>query len=364
LRSMIPVENSPQCAECHREEQTVALLITDTPMTALETTLTADLWENIVWLVIAVFGSVIVVNVVLNRLVLSRLKRLTEVLTGFGRGRHDLRFPDDAPDEIGQVAEAFNEMGRRVESEEAEKRLLSDDLRRQSTLRGQLLERLITAQEDERKRLARGVHDELGQAMGGLALQAEVLHRLISPENDEAKSQLTQIKTLITTTTDRLYDLILALRPSVLDDLGLVVALRAHAKRALANTGIQFEMDATEYDDRLPPEMEIALYRMFQEALNNVIRHASAKQVRLRLARRGDLFEGQVEDDGRGFNPAEIHADDGETRGLGLLGMRERVAQFGGRLEIRSQYGGGTTVSIQIPLENAEQGSPYLPKEL
>jgi len=364
LRSMIPVENSPQCAECHQEEQTLALLITDTPMTALEATLTADLWENIVWLAIAVFGSVIVVNVVLNRLVLSRLKRFTEVLTGFGRGRHDLRFPDDAPDEIGQVAEAFNEMGRRVESEEAEKRLLSDDLRRQSTLRGQLLERLITAQEDERKRLARGVHDELGQAIGGLALQAEILQRLISPENDEAKSQLTQIKTLITTTTDRLYDLILALRPSVLDDLGLVVALRAHAKRVLADTGIQFEMDTTEYDVRLPPEMEIALYRMFQEALNNVIRHASAKQVRLRLARRGDLFEGQVEDDGRGFNPAEIHADDSETRGLGLLGIRERVAQFGGRLEIVSQYGGGTTVLIQIPLENGEQGSPYLLKEL
>jgi signal transduction histidine kinase len=354
LRSMIPVENSPQCTVCHEEEETLALLITDTPMTALEATLTADLWENIFWLASAVFGSVIVVNVVLNRFVLSRLKRLTGALTGFGRGRHDLRFPDDDPDEIGQLAEAFNEMGRRVESEEIENRALSLDLRRQSSLRGQLLERLITAQEDERKRLARGVHDELGQAMGGLALQAEVLRRLISPDNDEAQSQLAQIKALITTTTDSMYDLILALRPSALDDLGLVAALRAHAERALANTGIQFEMDATEFDVRLSPEMEIALYRMFQEALNNVVRHASAKHVRFRLAQREGLFEGQVEDDGRGFNPDEIHADDAQTRGLGLLGIRERVAQFGGRLEIVSQYGGGTTVSIQISLQNGD----------
>jgi signal transduction histidine kinase len=351
---MIPIENSPQCADCHKEEGTLALLITDTPMTALEATLTADLWENIFWLACAVFGSVIVVNVVLNRLVLDRLKRLTGALTDFGRGRHDLRFPEVEPDEIGQMAEAFNEMGRRVESEESENRALSLDLRRQSSLRGQLLERLTTAQEDERKRLARGVHDELGQAMSGLALQAELLRRLISPDNDEAQSQLAQIKSLITTTTDRLYDLILALRPSALDDLGLVAALRAHAERALANTGIQFEMETTEFDDRLPPEMEIALYRMFQEALNNVIRHASAKHVRFRLARREGLFEGQVEDDGRGFNPDEIQADDSETRGLGLLGIRERVAQFGGRLEIVSQYGGGTTVSIQIPLEHGD----------
>ena len=354
LRSMTPIENSSQCVKCHEEGQTLALLITDTPMTVLEATLTADLWENIFWLVIAVFSSVIVVNVVLNRLVLSRLRQLTETLTDFGRGRHDLRFPDDEPDEIGQMAEAFNEMGRRVESEEAENRALSLDLRRQSTLRGQLLERLITAQEDERKRLARGVHDELGQAMGGLALQAEVLQRLIAPGNDEARSQLDQIKTLITITTDRLYDLILALRPSALDDLGLVAALRAHAKRALANTGIQFEMETTEFDVRLPPEMEIAVYRMVQEALNNVIRHASAKHVRLRLARREGLFEGQVEDDGRGFNPDEIQSDDSESRGLGLLGMRERIAQFGGRLEIVSQYGAGTTISIKIPLESGD----------
>lgn len=350
FRSMIPLANTPDCATCHAEDEPLALLMTDTPLTALEATLTADFWENLLWLVSAVAISVIVVNVALDHLVLRRLQHLTQALTGFGHGRHDLRLPQKEPDEIGQLAAAFNEMGRHVAAEEAENLALSEDLRRQSGLRGQLLTRLVTAQEDERKRLAREIHDELGQAMGGLALQAEVLQRFMAAD-DQAQTQLAEMKSLITRTTDSLYDMILALRPSVLDDLGLVAALRAHAERALANTDIQFEMDAAAFNGRLPAEMEIALYRMFQEALNNVIRHASAKTVRFVLARHDRSFEGRIEDDGRGFNLDDIHPGDSQPRGLGLLGMKERVAQFGGELKIDSQYGGGTCVCIRIPLD-------------
>ncbi|MCP4426389.1 MAG: HAMP domain-containing sensor histidine kinase [Chloroflexi bacterium] len=351
FRSMIPMANTPDCAECHEEDAPLAFLMTDTPMTALEATLTTDFWENLLWLASAVVISVIVVNVALNQLVLNRLSHLTQALTGFGHGRHDLRLPENDPDEIGQLANAFNEMGRHVEMEEAENLTLSEDLRRQSALRGQLLERLITAQEDERKRFAREIHDELGQAMGGLALQAEVLQRFIAPDDEQARAQLAQMKSLITTTTDSMYDMILALRPSVLDDLGLTAALRAHAERALANTGIKFEMDVTEFDGRLPPEMETSLYRMFQEALTNVIRHASAKTVRFCLARQDGWFIGRIEDNGRGFNPHDIHQDRAESRGLGLLGMKERVAQFGGELGIESEYGNGTFITIRIPME-------------
>lgn len=351
FRSMIPMKNTPDCAGCHQEDEPLAMLMTDTPMTALEASLTADFWEKLLWLASAVLISVMVVNVALNRLVLQRLQRLTLALTGFGHGRHDLRLPDNEPDEIGQLADAFNQMGQHVEAEEAENRALSEDLRQQSGLRGQLLARLITAQEDERKRLAREIHDELGQAMGGLALQAEVLQRFISPEDEPSRAQLAQMQSLITATTDSMYDMILAIRPSALDDLGLAAALRAHAERTLANTGIRFEMDAAGFDGRLPPEMETALYRMFQESLHNVIRHASAKNVRFRLARRGGIFEGKIEDDGRGFNPNDSYLLRGDKpRGLGLLGMKERVAQFGGELEIESAYGSGSCICIRIPL--------------
>jgi signal transduction histidine kinase len=359
FRSMISLENGSDCAECHEGDEPLALLMTDTPLTALEGVLRADFWENLLWLAAAVLISIIVVNVALNQLVLSRLQRLAQALTGFGHGRHDLRLPENEPDEIGQLADAFNEMGRHVEAEEAENRALSQDLRQQSGLRGQLLARLITAQEDERKRFAREIHDELGQAMGGLALQAEVLQRHLPTDNEQARAQLTRIKALITATTDSMYEMILALRPSALDDLGLAAALRAHAERALVNTGIVFEMDAAGFNGRtkqsrsgrLSPEMEIALYRMFQEALSNVIRHASAKQVRFVLARRDGWFEGRIEDNGRGFNPDEIHNGGAEVRGFGLLGMKERVAQFGGELEIESAYGSGTRICIRIPLE-------------
>ncbi len=354
FRSMVPMENSLECAECHKTEgeEPLALLLTDTPMAELEAALQADFWENLLWLASAVIVTVVVVNLALNQLVLKRIKLLGQALAGFGRGRHDLRLSGGDPDEIGQLVDAFNEMGQRVEMEESENRALSEDLRRQSALRGQLLARLITAQEDERKRLAREIHDELGQAMGGLALQAEVLQRFIALEDDPASAQLAQMKSLITATTDSMYDMILAIRPSALDDLGLVAALRAHAERMLANTGIQFKMNAAEFDGRLPPEMETALYRMFQESLHNVIRHASAKNVRFRLARRDGWFQGRIEDDGRGFNPDDSHLTGGDKpRGLGLLGMKERVAQFGGELKIESQYGGGTCVCIRIPLE-------------
>ncbi len=351
FRSMILMKNTPECAECHDEDEPLALLMTDTPMTGLETTLTADFRENLFWLISAVIISVIVVNLALNQLVLNRLQRLTHALTGFGHGRYDVRLSDNEPDEIGQLADAFNDMGHHVEAEEAENRALSADLRQQSALRGQLLERLITAQEDERKRLAREIHDELGQAMGGLALQAEVMQRLIAPEDDQASAQLAQMKSLITATTDSMYDMILALRPSALDDLGLTAALRTHAERALTNTGIQFEIEAAAFNGRLPPEMETALYRMFQEALTNVIRHASAKTVRFSLARQGGWFVGRIEDNGRGFNPNNIRQDGTEARGLGLLGMKERVIQFGGELGIESEYGNGSCITIRIPLE-------------
>jgi len=354
FRSMIPIENTPDCAECHEEEGPLALLMTDTPLTGLEAALTADFWENLLWLSSAVIISVIVVNVVLNQLVLNRLQHLAHALTGFGHGRYDLRLSDREPDEIGQLADAFNDMGQHVEAEEAENRALSVDLRQQHALRGQLLTRLITAQEDERRRLAREIHDELGQAMSGLALQAEMMQRFISPHDDQSRAQLSQMNALNTATTDSMYDMILALRPSALDDLGLTAALVAHAERALANTGIRFEMEAAEFDGRLPPEMEIALYRMFQEALTNVIRHASAKDVRFCLARREGWFVGRIEDNGRGFNPRELHRAGLESRGFGLLGMRERIAQFGGELEIESDYGSGTSVYIRMPLQDGD----------
>jgi signal transduction histidine kinase len=291
-----------------------------------------------------------VVNVVLNRFVFLRLKGLAAAIARLGQGKPSLLLSETQSDELGQVAIAFNAMAQQVKERDEENRALSDDLRRQHSQRGDLLRGLITAQENERRRLARELHDELGQALTGLALHAELMERFIRSDSGSAITQLDQIRTLINETTDQMYDLILDLRPSALDDLGLTVALRVYAERLLSGTGITFELDDKGLTERLPPTIETALYRIFQETLNNVVRHAGANHVRIRLAQGGGDFEGGIADDGHGFDYEIVRADGHSPHGLGLLGIKERVVQCGGELEIVSRPGSGTHVYIRIPL--------------
>ncbi len=241
-------------------------------------------------------------------------------------------------------------MGMRIQTEEAENRSLSEDLRRLVARQRKLLKRLITAQEDERKRVARELHDELGQALAGLSFQVNILENSVGADDQNTITQLGQIRALINQTSDRMYDLIMALRPSLLDDLGLVAALDAHADRMLPVSGISFELDASGMKNRLPPDLETALYRIFQEALSNVVRHANASHVYVSLAQDNGLFEGEIVDDGQGFVVKEVQIDGNSSRGLGLLGMQERVTQLGGQVEIKSQIGVGTSIHINIPL--------------
>ena len=230
---------------------------------------------------------------------------------------------------------------------------LAADLRSLAAQQQELLKRLITAQEEERRRVARDLHDGLGQDLAGLAFGLEAVERLWAAEPDQAHSRLWELRTGIAETTNRLYEMILTLRPSVLDDLGLAPALRVQAEQALKEAGIQFELDADDLKRRLPPEVETALFRTFQEALCNVARHAGASHVRMSLAACDGEFEGEIVDDGRGFDPQTIRPDGHSGRGLGLLGMQERVAQCGGTLEIVSRPGAGARLRIKIPLPEA-----------
>jgi signal transduction histidine kinase len=162
--------------------------------------------------------------------------------------------------------------------------------------------------------------------------------------------QISETRTIIHEVSNRVYELIYSLRPSALDDLGLPTAIRAHARRQLTKTGITFELYDDELTDRLPRELETALYRTFQEALNNVIRHAHANKVQLTLSRKNGLFIGEFTDDGCGFDMEKVQLDGNNHRGLGLLGMQERVSQCGGQLEVDSQSGKGTRISIRVNL--------------
>jgi signal transduction histidine kinase len=357
FRSMQPIENGPECAQCHDpDERLLGLLLTDISMAPMEAALDADLRENLLWWAGTILVTVLIVNLAVSRFVLRRLERLAGAIASFGGGELPPALPEGQPDEISQLAGAFSEMAQRVEARNAEVRKLSESVRRQSVQRGELLKGLITAQEDERKRVARELHDELGQSLGGLALQVEAIDRSVAPEAGGLRKQLERVHALVIETTDRMYDLILDLRPSALDDLGLEAALHTYAERVLADTEIGFELNADELTARLSAGVETTLYRCFQETLSNVVRHAGAKQVRITLAQRGAVFEGEIVDDGRGFDPERVRTDGREARGLGLLGIQERVTQCDGRVEIVSRPGSGTRIRIRVPLQEATYG--------
>ena len=226
----------------------------------------------------------------------------------------------------------------------------------QSAQRGILLKRLITAQEDERRRVARELHDELGQVLTGLAFRAEALEKLVLQDPELALKQLCQMRGLVGEASEGMYDLILTLRPSVLDDLGLVPALRAHMERVADRTGLQFDLDVKNLDRRLPDFVETALFRTAQEAVSNVVRHAEAERVSIRLTCKDHLFQEEIIDDGRGFDISQVNLNGNSPRGLGLLGMKERIVQCGGDLEIYSVPGRGTRIRVVVPIEEANDG--------
>lgn len=355
FRSMNPIENRTECQACHEPEQRLlGILLTDVSMAPLEKPLEAHLRENLLWMIATILVTVLVANLAVNRFVLGRLEGLASAITDLGHGQSPPELPDNQQDEIGQLAHAFNEMTQGLATRDAENRELSENIQRQSKQRGELLKRLITAQEDERKRLARELHDELGQALAGLGLHSEAIEQMLRSDPERALKQLAQTRSLIHETTGQMYDLILALRPSVLDDLGLVAALQAHAERMLPAGTISFHINADGLDGRLPPTVETTLYRIFQEALSNVVRHSKASQVSIVLAQNNGYFEGEVRDNGIGFIPQSMLLEENNPRGLGLLGMKERAEQCGGELDVTSGPGQGTHLHIRIPLEATE----------
>jgi signal transduction histidine kinase len=197
------------------------------------------------------------------------------------------------------------------------------------------------------------LHDDLGQALSALSLQVQSLERLFGSNPDEAIEQLERIRDLIAETTERMYELILALRPSVLDQFGLVAALRNHAERFLNGSGIAFELDASNYSSRLTLDIETALYRVFQEALSNVRRHAQAEHVKITLELKDGVFTGEIKDDGKGFDLRTVEINGQDPRGLGMLSMKERIAQYSGQVEILSRPGSGTAISIRLSTTEA-----------
>ena len=203
------------------------------------------------------------------------------------------------------------------------------------------LRRVVSAQELERRRLARELHDETGQALTSILLSLKSLED-VGSESELAEST-SRLRELVVTTLQDVRRLAVELRPTALDDFGLVPALERLVETFREQTGIEVDLEPRLGGERLPSDVETTLYRITQEALTNVVKHAHAKRVSIVLTRRDGSISAVIEDDGQGFE------EDGSRNGLGLLGMRERVALVDGRLTIESSPGSGTTLSVEVP---------------
>jgi PAS domain S-box-containing protein len=221
---------------------------------------------------------------------------------------------------------------------------ISDRVERE---RMQLLTRLVVAQEDERMRIARELHDELGQQMTALRLTLETLGAG-AIDRPDLRAQIETLQEMAQQLDADVAFRVRGIRPAILETRGLVAALREYGDNWSQHFGLPLRLHTNVTgDDRLPPEVEGTMYRIMQEALNNVAKHARAGHVDVALERHADHLSLIVEDDGVGFDP--LNAPDG-THGLGLIGMRERAAIIGADLQIESAIDRGTTVFVRVPI--------------
>jgi signal transduction histidine kinase len=232
---------------------------------------------------------------------------------------------------------------------------LWDEVRQKDALRASLLKKVVLAQEEERRRIARELHDELGQALTSLLIGLKVTESAAA--SPEAKLTHAEMKATVAQMFDGIHNLALELRPTLLDDLGLVPALANYVRNWPTRFGVQIDFATTGMTGlRLPREIETTLYRAVQEALTNVARHADAQRASVLLERRGQSVVAIVEDNGRGFNVAEYMSGPAGRQHLGLYGLQERASLIGGQFTIESTLGRGTTVYVEVPLSG--EGEP------
>jgi PAS domain S-box-containing protein len=280
------------------------------------------------------------------------------VAVSLGRGRgyakiaRDLTAQKQAQEELQR---AWEDLEKRVGERTAELAEANSALREEVRVRRraeqerlELLRRIVTTQEDERRRISRELHDQLGQSLTALRLKLEGL-KGEAGESSKLQGRITELVEVAQRLDADVDFLAWELRPSALDDLGLTVALSNYAHEWSKHLGVKVNFHSAGLEDaRLAPLVETSLYRIAQEALNNVSKHAEATSVDLLLERRGHNAVLIIEDNGQGFNPDEMTLSAG-GRGMGLIGMRERAALVGGSIEIESAGGEGTTIFVRIP---------------
>lgn len=288
---------------------------------------------------VAVSAVGIAAALLLTWIVTRPILELKRNAQAVGRGNFSHRVRPWAGDEIGELTSAFNVMTDQLADAEIERE-------QRERLRTRLLEKVITAQEEERKRIARELHDETGQALTSLKVRLRMMSQQCPMP--ELKPQFEDFQRLVSKTLEDVHNLALELRPSALDDLGLAAALERYVHEC--SNIYPLEIDLAIYGierERLPSAVETALYRIVQEGITNIARHAEANTASVLIERHNGRVRAVIEDDGIGFDPLR---NESTSHRLGLYGMRERAELLDGKFFVESEPQKGTSIYIEVPL--------------
>jgi two-component system sensor histidine kinase UhpB len=343
FRNVNPIYNRKECFSCHKPEEKIAgVLVTDFTLSPIEKQLRAEFKENILLLFFAIGISTLVIGIALNQLVIKKLQYFVEAASLFGRGELKRTISFKSDDEIKKLADSFNMMAK----------ALMEKMR----LERKYLSQIIEAQENERRRISRELHDEIGQALYAIKLNLEMVDKDLPHTTSVIRGRLGEAKSLSSQTLTAMRQLSLDLRPTMLDDLGLIPTLRWYIQNFSNRLDIYSNFETMGFEEKLSPQIETAFYRIVQEALNNIAKHAQADRVEISLVKRDSRIYASIQDNGKGFDLDRVLHPESPERGFGIVGIQERVSLLGGQMDIQTRPGFGTLIHFEIPYENVRDG--------
>ena len=338
--------------------QTIELLgwylIVEQPLGEAFAPVYSSIWRT-GFLLLAGLGLAVVASLILARKMVTPIRALQANAARIGAGELDQRIVVDTGDELEELAEGFNRMASRLRDSYANLEQKVEERTRNLVDAQQLLTQVVEAQEEERQRIASDLHDSVAQWLVSASYQAQVCLALLDQnKEEELRNDLTVIEKTLRASIKELRQVLAGLRPPALEELGLAHAIRQDMER-LAAEGVSCSFEVNGPAVRLPTSVEITAFRIAQETLTNVSKHARASEVSLNLAFKSDELMLRVQDNGCGFNVSRALVGAGSGGHLGLLGIKQRVDALGGVLQITSDPGSGTRLEIRMPIPQGSQ---------
>lgn len=294
------------------------------------------------WLILLFLGIGTSLSVIINFWIIKNaLRPLTELSTLVdqvqeGSSHIDPQYLQPTDPDIHLLAATLDSLVRQLNDRNLELRALSESA--------------INALEEERRRIAMSLHDDTGQALSMLIINLERLEDQLPTGENHLQEKLVSTREIAQNTLANLRKIVYGLRPAILDDLGLIPAIRWYARANLEEAGILVEINANGEIEPLPANLRSTLFRITQEAINNILKHSQAGNVEINLRRKEDCIQLKVKDDGRGFDLSKVREQALQLQHLGLLGIEERAELAGGRAVIESSPTNGTQILVKVPL--------------